>query len=366
MPSGSGVAGVSPGQVNFTANARSAVIDEGVVAAKVLSLRGADGPTVRFSARVADASGRDLGVGTVAVSGLATIRGDLTITSVIVVKNASVSLGDDDDPAEVDALGGATVDGAKVTFARHRDDGPPEEPVQVTGPIRLRDGAQMTVTGGVEWTSSGPIHATSRARSTVTWAGDGTVKLADNRNFSSSFGGVKGTGLSVLLSPGPVVGVNGQLQAHQIYADGVPQLRASAAVSVKRAPGPVRSGGRGEFTWAPYNGGATDMVISSIRPANNLARSVNLALEKMPAMCGAEACPFGSLGGDTAGLGNRGGLFGGGASPINAVILPGTGDEREISFNLPDGVPPGPHEMVLVMEGNFDPVTVRIPLTVSG
>lgn len=47
------------------------------------------------------------------------------------------------------------------------------------------------------------------------------------------------------------------------------------------------------------------------------------------------------------------------------MILPGTGDERRISFDLPDGLPAGRHEMVVIVEGNFAPVTVRIPVTIT-
>jgi hypothetical protein len=369
-PVAGGVPGAAPGTATFNVNGRSVVIDDGAVRLDTLSLRPkGDGTTLRFGGRVRDGSGRDLGSGTVAVTGLATVKGDLTLSSVLTVTAGGVSLGVDGsaDP-QLQASGATTVDGASMTFARHRDDGPPEEPAPVAGPLRVEEGAPMSITAGAEWTSpAAEVTVDGSGRTTVSWAGSSEVKLADGRSITSGFGGVKGTGLRITFRrEGGAVIASGELQPQQVYADGLPQLSASAGVSIKSAPRPVRSGGGGEFTWAPFNSGATDMVMMRIRPGNELARSINLALEKLPPMCGAESCPFGERGGDAAGFGNRGGFFGGGASPINAVILPGTGDERRISFDLPNGLPPGNHEMVVIVEGNFEPVTVRIPLTVSG
>lgn len=304
-PVGADVAGASPGTVAFSASARSIVVDRGVVSAPVLSLRGAgDAPTLRFTARVQDGDRRDLGTGAVVVSGLATVKGDLTAKGVVVFKGGRVFFGaKESDTAQVDALGGTTVDGASITFARNRRDGPPEKPEPVRGPLRLQDGALMVIDGGVEWSSPGEVKATSRERSTVSWAGSGEVTLNDGRKIPSSFGGVKGTGLRVVVRPaGEGVNVTGQIELQQAYADGLPQLTASADVAIKVPPRPVGSGGRGEFTWAPFNGGAVDMVMTRIRPGNELARSISLALEKLPAMCGAEACPFGERGGDTNGF----------------------------------------------------------------
>ena len=369
-PLGEGVPGAAPGTATFNVNGRSVVVDEATMELQSLSLRPkGDDATLRFAARVHDASGRDLGVGTVAVTGLATVKGQLTLAAVFTVTPATVVLGVDElDSPEVKAAAVATVDGASITFARHRADGPPDAATAVAGPLRLEEGALMSIAPGAEWTSA-PAEASieGRGRTTMSWAGSSEVKLRDGRTIASGFGGVKGTALrtTVRRDAGAVI-ASGEVHPQQIYADGLPQLAANAGVSIKQAPRPLRSGAGGEFTWAPFNGGATDMVMTRIRPGNDLARSINLALEKLPAMCGAEACPFGARGGDTAGFGNRGGFFGGGASPINAVILPGTGDERRISFDLPNGLPPGNHEMVVIVEGNFEPVTVRIPLTVTG
>ena len=370
-PLGSGVPGAAPGTATFTTTARSLVIDRATLSAESVSLRPrGDEHTLRLGApRVRDGSGRNLGTGTVEVAGLATVRGNLTITGVVTVTSSLVSLGrDESDHVELQAADVATVDGASLMFKPQSEDGDVGPATRVTGPLRVEGAGVMTITGGTEWTTPPPeATATSRGRVTVSWAGNGEVKLRDGRTISSGFGGVKGNDLRMTFRrDGGGVVVNGEVQPQQVYADGLPQLTASAAVSIKRAPAPVRSGGGGDFTWAPFNGGATDMVMTRIRPGNELARSINLALETLPPMCGTEECPFGKLGGDTSGLSNRGGFFGGGASPINAVILPGTGDERRISFDLPDGLAPGNHEMVVVLEGNFEPVTVRIPLTVTG
>ncbi len=47
------------------------------------------------------------------------------------------------------------------------------------------------------------------------------------------------------------------------------------------------------------------------------------------------------------------------------MILPSTGDERDIRFSVPGNTPPGRHVLVLVVEGNFDPIRVEVPVQVT-
>ncbi len=71
-------------------------------------------------------------------------------------------------------------------------------------------------------------------------------------------------------------------------------------------------------------------------------------------MCGGEGCP--ARGGDTTGL-RRG-------KPINAIIIPGTGDERDIRFSVPANAALGRHQLILMVEGNFDPIRVVVEFDV--
>jgi hypothetical protein len=46
------------------------------------------------------------------------------------------------------------------------------------------------------------------------------------------------------------------------------------------------------------------------------------------------------------------------------VIIPGTGDERDINFTVPVDAPVGKRQLVLVVEGNFDHVRVAVEFEV--
>ncbi len=121
---------------------------------------------------------------------------------------------------------------------------------------------------------------------------------------------------------------------------------------MKAAPGQVPRGGTGAFTWAPEND--SDMAITGIRPDNAEAGWISLGLLDLPAMCGGESCP--ARGGDATGF-RRG-------KPINAVIIPGTGDERDIRFGVPSTAALGRHQLALVVEGNFEPIRVVVEFDV--
>lgn len=46
------------------------------------------------------------------------------------------------------------------------------------------------------------------------------------------------------------------------------------------------------------------------------------------------------------------------------MIIPGTGDERDIRFLVPADAALGRHQLVLVVEGNFEPIRVVVAFDV--
>ena len=198
------------------------------------------------------------------------------------------------------------------------------------------------------------LAAASTKRATLSWAGPGAV-TATERHEAEHLGLKTTQAFEATLTTAPIA-VRGTGRFAQIYEDNVPQLRARGGVRVKTDGVRAKRGRTGAFDWAPENLGDTDLVIARIVPANDDARWISLGLEEMPDLCGGDpSCP--TYGGDTRGFHDGDG--------INAVILPRTGDEREVRFSVPDDAAPGRHVLSIAVEGNFDPVTVEVPVEVS-
>lgn len=342
------------------ATARAVAYEGGIVDLPSLTLAGA--PRLRTHGEVADAAGAPLGKGSLAAAG-----GTLGL--------AGAGLAVDLAYGELRLAGGtarllhrapgfslATVAAPRLivtaTTLSFTPDGA-SQPRQLAGPVTVVvDGGTSDVeaTGDVEWTDPPPVVRLEgrRARTTLSWAGTGVVRSGDMEHragylgikASSLRGSAERTGADVRLV------VDADLL--QVYADGVPKLPGKGRVRVKSRPGKVPRGTGGSFTWAPENDGHTDFVMTRIRPGNAEAGWVSLGLDPLPAMCGGEPCP--KLGGDTSGF-RKG-------RPINAVIIPGTGDERTISFLVPIDAALGAHRIVLVVEGNFEPIEVVVEVDV--
>ena len=222
---------------------------------------------------------------------------------------------------------------------------------------RLGDDITISGDGATTFVDLPPelsLSAAAAGRATLSWAGPGAVTAGER--YEADHLGLKTTQVfEATLTTAPLA-VRGSGRFAQIYRDNVPQLRARGGVRVKTGDVRARRGQRGQFDWAPENVGDTDLVISRIVPANDDARWISLGLDPMPDLCGGESgCP--RYGGDTRGFHDGG--------EINAVILPRTGDEREVRFFVPDDAAPGRHVLSVVVEGNFDPVTVEVPVQVE-
>jgi hypothetical protein len=245
---------------------------------------------------------------------------------------------------------------------RQQDVGSPVTITPSTEP--LDHGITIRRDGATDWDDPPATMALSSehsGRTTLSWAGGGVVTLTPGgREYRDDHLGIKTAGdLDVTMERrASTVHLHGGARLAQLYRGGVPQLLARAGVRVKSSGVHARSGHSGQFTWAPENVGDTDMVMSRITPGNDDARWVSLGLAAMPELCGGDgddACP--TYGGDTQGF-HKG-------SPINSVVLPLTGDERDIRFVVPADAPAGRHTLVLVVEGNFDPVRVEVPVDVQ-
>ena len=92
-------------------------------------------------------------------------------------------------------------------------------------------------------------------------------------------------------------------------------------------------------------GNTYDMAILSIHPGNVAARGVHIGLRPMPPMFGGESHAL--VGGDTAGLKS--------GDAIDSLVARHGDDKRSLGYDAAPGV-----ALVLVVQGNFDPITVTV------
>ena len=242
-------------------------------------------------------------------------------------------------PATPGAASGAPTTVAAATTV------PP--PVPVTGPVTL-NGTGLQISGsGLQLLDAPTDLSVSSPEADLSWAGSGSIVTSEGP-LRATFLGVRAQQLRATLHRTKAdIEVHGAGLALQAYADGVPQLRTPARIDVLSTGATTGFlGRRHAFVWTPRNLGNTyDMAILSIRPGNAAARGVHVGLRPMPPMFGGE--PHALVGGDTAGL--KGG------DAIDSLVARHGDDKRSIGYDAPPGVP-----LVLIVQGNFDPVTVTV------
>lgn len=331
----------------------------------------ADAATGSISGKVTDAAGADLGQGTLRLGAGPTAFASpaITLDGQIDVDGNGVVL---TEVTVTAARGPLAIEGRGLVFQPMHEQGKPPPPERNLGDtkVTVTDGATAVDLGeGKRWDDAPPeLRLRDKGRSTLSWAGGAGRVVGPNREpiTATKTLGVKADGLAGTITrtnQGLTIRAEGRLR--QAYADALPRIPARGRVDVKTTPAPLAAGAKGRFTWAPTNTTDYDLAISRIRPGNDHGSWVNLALDHLPMMCGRPTCD--RHGGVTDGLGKKGsgGFLAGGAKRINCVILPGTGDERDITFDVPAGTPPGDYNLVLVLEGNFEPITVTVPVTVT-
>jgi hypothetical protein len=181
----------------------------------------------------------------------------------------------------------------------------------------------------------------------LSWAGTGSITTGQGP-LQATYLGVRAQQLQAKLHrTSSEVDVEGTGLALQAYANGVPQLRVPARIDVLSSGATTGLlGHRHAFVWTPRNLDNTyDMAILSIRPGNAAAAGVHVGLLPMPAMFGGESHAL--VGGDTAGLKSGG--------AIDSLIARHGDDKRSIGYDAPPGVP-----LVLIIQGNFDSITVTV------
>jgi hypothetical protein len=341
---------------------------------------------------VVSVDGRDLGDGVVSATGAgAGVRSggrDLRLDAAVRVVRGTV------------IVSGGTLSGAPVVTVRgvlsfsptpkQTNSSASSAPPTTAAPVPLASGAKVTprsVAGGdqpvaeisganLEWTDA-PSQLTVRAdrvRHDLSWAGTGHI-IGGGVDVAPEFNGLRLTAVDATITRhGASSDVNGTAAVVQVYADGLPKLRTTASIGLRQDAGgifrvpealTVPAGQRGRFIWAPRNTGRADMNILRIRPASPDASWVAVRLETAPPMWGGE--PHAGVGGDTTGLSAQGsgGLFRSDkAARIDATLGSGKADRREIAFDVPGGAVRGQHVLRVVLEGNFDPITVEVTVTV--
>lgn len=348
---GAPAGGVYRGKTPRLAGTARSIAYEG----RIAGVRRVEAPEgINVVSEVFDAQGRSLGHGTLRAEGAAVVEGDLALTGAFIARAGQ--------PIRVDRAG---IRGEEVTINAPRlilsnSESPDGRPV--SGPLRLRNNPVIDAMRPVIVNETA-LRLDSPDRTTLSWAGGGDIQVPGHPAMTGQWLGVKAHDVDVTLHTADFR-LEGTFKARQVYVDGTPRLKAGRVqVDVVEPADPVPAASRSWFDWAPRNRSDVDMVITRIRPDSPQAAWMNLALDRMPAMFGGE--PRQPGGGDTAGLGKSGGgIFGGRASPIDAVILPKTADRESISIDVPAGTPPGRYEIAVVFEGNFDPVRVVIPIDV--
>ena len=189
--------------------------------------------------------------------------------------------------------------------------------------------------------------AVSSPEADLSWAGSGAITTSHGP-IQATYLGVRAQRLQATIHrAASEVDVTGNGLALQAYANGVPQFRVAARIDVVSNGATTGFlGHRHAFVWTPRNlDNVTDMAILSIRPGNAAASGVHLGLHPMPPMFGGE--PHALVGGDTAGLASGDG--------IDSLIARHGDDKRSIGYDAAPGV-----QMVLIVQGNFDPITVTV------
>lgn len=361
--SGAAESPAAPGEIatvktpRLEGTARSVAFEGRIVALRRVEIHA----EVRVITEVFDAQGAAIGRGTlVAGGGPVVVEGDeLAVDAAFTATPGTVHL--TKGSLHIDGDAAVTAPRLRLETAEEPKGRPLASPVRIDGDLPVDFEGRAVLTEPELQLAKG-----SGNRATLSWAGSGRIDVPRQPVFAGEWLGVKAKRLGVTLRLADLH-VEGTHDPQQVYVDGVPQLRADkVGVDIVRRPDPVPVGGRGSFDWAPRNRSSVDMAIMRIAPGNAAGAWVNLALDALPPMFGGENRT--PPGGDTAGLGKRGGgmgLFGSrSASPIDAVILPGTADKESISFDVASSAPPGRYELVLVVEGNFEPVRVTIPVDV--
>lgn len=236
------------------------------------------------------------------------------------------------------------------------------------GTVTVRTGgtAPVVVGDGARWTGAVPTSAVAAA--SVSWAGGGQLHAGET-TFTDDHLGAVGAFTVDATPNGTGVALSGRGQATQLYGEGQPLLATVATVDLIRTSITVPAGtpNRNAYlTWAPRNKGSVDMTMTSIRADEGPGSWINLRLQTLPPMFGGEALT--PVGGDTSGLGDRGrgALFGSGsADPIRAVLPGHSADKRDLSVDVPKDTAPGEYRIVVLLQGNFDPVRLDITITVT-
>ncbi len=309
------------------------------------------------SGDVVDRTGRDLGSGTLRVVGTdVSVTGPgIQLSSRVRVQPGQVTVG----ATTLTLAGLSTISAAIMTFQPSPPPSPPPSstapgptttippPVQVSGPVRVQAGTfQITGTSLRLVDAPTDLHLTS-SETDLSWAGTGAITTGAGP-IQAGYLGVRAQQLDATVRRGPAaVDVRGTALALQVFANGVPQLRTPArfdVLSTHATSGFL--GKRRAFVWTPRNLGSTyDMTILRIRPGNPAAGNVHIGLQPMPPMFGGDAHAL--VGADTRGL-KSGDL-------IDSLIARNGDDKRTIGYDGPAGV-----NLVLIIEGNFDPIVVSV------
>jgi hypothetical protein len=204
-----------------------------------------------------------------------------------------------------------------------------------------------------------------RAVDQFSWAGSGDIAVA-GRQFSGEFLGAMGSLTVMLTRTADAVLLQGSGGTQQVFVEGKPALTTTATIDRLRTDITVKAGDpndRTYVTWAPRDTGPFGICILRVTARLGHSEWVSVGLQHMPPMFGGEQHE--PIGGDTSGLGDQGRFFGG-PDAIDSFIGVGAADRRDLSISVPAGTPPGVYPIEIALEGNFDPVTFSMSVTVAG
>ena len=328
-----------------------------------------------YAEGVVDGAGRSLGAGSVSAEDDVVLRsaGPIALdVATLLVRPGGVEVPESASTfdGEIVARGGRLQVAARSLMFTPGTAG--AQPRRVAGGIvTLPEGTDVSVRprSRVVWVDApATLAVTPRPGARMSWAGSGSVRPPGRPALRGRYLGVRSDELALRLgrSPGGVRIAGTADPATQLYVDGSPRLGTTASVRVFDELLKVdrTDGDDDRFTWAPRNTGAADMLITRVRPLNGPGRWVQLRLAPVPAAFGGEARP--PVGGDTSGLGKGTSciLFCTGAKAIRSELPIGDADRRDLTVTPPADVQPGRYLVLLRVEGNFPPVTVRVPVQV--
>jgi hypothetical protein len=198
----------------------------------------------------------------------------------------------------------------------------------------------------------------------LSWAGGGTITTRSAAFPVAKSGGVIASSLTAQITPqASALEIVASGVATQVFAEDIPQLRTTLTATVHTAPDAVPAGQLGHSSWKLKNAGPWEAIVEHVRPVNATGNWLVTVIDRRPHFAGGSPSSLA----DVYVTCDRSGLIelSDSGLAICSELGPGRDAEHPQVICVPQGTAPGRYTLEIVVEGNFDPVRVDLPLTVK-